>query len=719
MKRLLVLLIAFLLVFNITVKADEGMWFLAFINKNYEQMKAKGFKLTAKDIYDINNSSLKDAIVVLDRRACTGEIVSQEGLLFTNHHCGYDEIQQHSTVQQDYLTDGFWAKTKAEELSNPGKTVSFLVRMEDVTDQIIPKLSESMPASEREMTIRKLSSLIEKKATEGTNYEANVKSFFDGNNYYLCVYEVFKDIRLVGAPPSSIGKYGGDTDNWMWYRHTGDFCIFRVYCAPDGSPAEYSPNNVPYHPKRFLNVNIGGVKEGDFAMIMGYPGSTNRYLTSWGVKEKLDNENSIRIKVGEVRQKVMKTDMDANADLRIKYAAKYAYSMNFYKLSLGQNQCLASLDVIEKKQKIEKQLRKWIKKDKSVRVPKYGETLKLLEEGYTERAVYDKVQNYWFEAFYMGPAFVQLSFKIQNLLSSLQNGDSLTISTAVNEMRMESKKHFKEYDLATDKKLMVAMFKVYAENIEKEFHPPIFATIQTQFAGDYAKFADELYANSIFVDEKKFNDFLDKPTLDAAVKDLAFKTAMSTAEIYYGIQDKMTPANEKLEKGLRLFSAAYLEMQSEKDKTKVYYPDANSTMRLTYGTVGGYKAGEKNYNYFTDLDGYMAKEKPNDEEFKVAPRLKELWKAKDYGQYGTNGKLNTCFIANTDITGGNSGSPVLNANGELIGIAFDGNWEAMSGDIAFEPALQRTICVDIRFVLFVVEKYAGAKNIIDELKLVK
>jgi len=719
MKRLVVLFVAFVLVFNPIAKADEGMWFLAFIQKNYEQMKAKGFKLSIQDIYDINKSSLKDAIVALDHGSCSGEIISANGLLLTNHHCGYDEIQGHSSLQHDYLTDGFWAKTFAEELPNPGKTVSFLIKVEDVTDRINSLLNSGMSKEERQTTIMKIAKQIEKEASQGTNYEAEVKDFFNGNNFYLCVYEVFKDIRLVGAPPSSVGKYGGDTDNWMWYRHTGDFSIFRIYCAPDGSPAEYSPNNVPYKPKTFLKINISGVKEGDFTMIMGYPGSTQRYLTSWGVKSEMENVNKIRVKVREEKLRLMKQDMDANPSVRIQYASKYSSSSNYYKYSIGQNQGLTALKVYDKKKKIEKGLDSWIKSDKDNLVPKYGKVLETIEKAYTDKNKMDYAQNFWFEAIYQGPEIVLQGLKLRRMAYALQMGDTAQINASVRGAKEDAEKFFKDFNLPTEKKIMAALLKLYYNEVPKDYHPAFFEDVQSKFGGDFTKYADEIYGKSILTDKAKFDAFLANPTAETLNADAGYQMSISALEVYFKIMEEAGSANDNLESGMRLFTAALIEMQSKTDKNKLYYPDANSTMRLTYGNVGGYKAGKMNYQFFTDLDGYMKKEDPKNEEFIVAPKLKELWKAKDYGRYGKNGKLVTCFVSNNDITGGNSGSAVLNGKGELIGVAFDGNWEAMSGDIAFEPELQRTICVDIRFVLFVVEKYAGAKNLIDEMNIIE
>jgi len=720
MKKFLTVLLIAVFAFQIGVKADEGMWFLAFINKNYKQMKSMGFKLSPKDIYDINHSSMKDAVVTLDGGSCTAELVSPKGLLFTNHHCGYSEIQSHSTVEHDYLTNGFWAKTMAEELPNPNKTVTFLIRMEDVTDKINAGLNDKMSEEERELTIRKISQKLEKEAIGETQYDAEVESFFNGNNFYLFVTETFRDVRLVGAPPSSIGKFGGDTDNWMWPRQTGDFSIFRIYCSPDGKPADYSSQNVPYTPKKFFPISIKGIKKDDFAMIMGYPGRTNRYATSWGVQETIDNENGVRIEVGDVKRVIMKKYMDMDSKIRIQYSDKYYGGiMNYYKYSIGQNKALADLKVIDNKQSIEKEFSKWIEAKKTVREPKYGQTLELMKNAYAERKEMDKVQKYWFEAHYQGPEVFATGYKLARLRNALASGNSEAIEESAKEDVLKMRAIFKDYNQQLDKELFVALMSLYRNKVAKEYLPSFFETIENEYDKDIQKFADKVYSNSILTDESKMEAFMAKPDLKTLEDDLGFQAFLSSFEAYFTVQDRLSLPDENLEKGMRQFVAGWIEMEKDKDKNKLYYPDANSTIRLTYGKVGGYKVGDKVYDFTTDLESLMKKEDPNNEEFIVPERLKELYKNKDYGPYGENGRLTLCFTTNNDITGGNSGSPVINGNGELIGIAFDGNWEAMSGDITFDKNLQKTINVDIRYVLFVIDKYAGATNLINEMTILK
>ncbi|MBN1251963.1 MAG: S46 family peptidase [Bacteroidales bacterium] len=719
MKKILSLILVAIFAFNINVKADEGMWFLAFINKNYSQMKAMGFKLSPKDIYDINHSSMKDAVVALDYGSCTAELVSPYGLLLTNHHCGYDEIQQHSSVEHDYLTDGFWAKTRAEELPNPGKTVTFLVRMEDVSDQINALLRDDMTEDEREMTIKKVSEKIKADAIGDTHYEAQVRSFFNGNNFYLFVLETYKDVRLVGAPPSSIGKFGSDTDNWMWPRHTGDFSMFRVYTGPDGKPAEYSADNVPLKPKYFFPVSIKGVKENDFAMVMGYPGSTDRYSTSWGVEQTINNENDIRIKVRGAKQEIIKKYMDKSDKTRIQYSSKYYQSTNYYKYSIGQNQALDKLKVTKDKKAIEKELTKWIESDKENREAKYGETLDLIKKAYTDLETFDKVENYLNESVFGGAEIFMSGYRLSRLYALLEQGEQATIDEYSKKLKESAQDFFKNYDSNIDKEVFVALMEMYKKDVPKEYYPTFFETVDKDFGGDMKKYADKLYSSSIIVDKQKAEAFLANPKKEALDNDMGYQISMSFVQIYRDLYGKTKPFHDNLSKGTRKFVAAWIEMQNEKNPDKLYYPDANSTIRLTYGKVGGYKVGNKIFDYTTDLKGVMDKEDPKNEEFIVSPKLKELYNKKDYGKYADNGRMVVCFTTNNDITGGNSGSPVLNGNGELIGIAFDGNWEAMSGDIAFDPELQKCINVDIRYVLFIIDKYAGATNLVDEMTVVR
>ncbi|MCW0483143.1 S46 family peptidase [Gaoshiqia sediminis] len=717
MKRTLLAAFTLSLLLHSAAKADEGMWLPSLVQKlNISDMQQMGFELTADDIYNINNSSLKDAVVALDRGSCTAEVISPDGLLLTNHHCGFGEIQAHSSVDHDYLRDGFWAKTREEELANPGKTVSFLVRVEDVTERVLGSLEEGISDDERQVQIQKKAFEIQKEATEENDYEAKVQPLLNGNRYYLFIYETFRDIRLVGAPPASIGKFGGDTDNWMWPRHTGDFSLFRVYCSPDGKPADYSEENVPYQPKHHFPISLKGYEEGDFAMVMGYPGSTNRYKSSFGVNYTMTVTNPVRVEVREAKLALMKGYMTSSQKANIQYASKYARSSNYYKYSIGQNKGLAALDVIEKKKAIEDEFTQWVNASEE-RQAKYGEALSLIESAYQDLED-EKAYEYLMETMLRGPEIFYFSYGAKGLYEALKKGDNQErIDMNVARIQSELDEYFKDYDAATDQKIAAALMKIYDKNVSPVFHPAFFRDVKSKYKGDFDAYVANMYNKTIFADRAKLEAFLAKPNFKSLDKDPAFNTASSVFQTMSIIGDVTSKTTDDLLKGRRLFVAGLMEM----DKDRKFYPDANSTMRLTYGTVGGYIPRDGvEYDYYTTLKGYIEKEIPGDDEFDVPARLKELYYANDFGDYADkDGVLRTCFISNNDITGGNSGSPVINGKGELIGVAFDGNWEAMSGDLAFEPELQKCINVDIRFVLWTIDKFAGATHLIDEMTIVK
>jgi len=717
MKKLNLVLLLTVLFYGWAV-ADEGMWLPSLIHKlNISDMQKMGLELSAEDMYSINNSSLKDAVVALDRGSCTAELVSKDGLLLTNHHCGFGEIQKHSNVEHDYLQDGFWAMSRKEELPNPGKTVTFLISVEDVTSEVLANVSDSMNNDERLKIIRNVSSELEKKAKGDTHYETYVRSFFSSNKYYLFVVETFKDIRLVGAPPQALGKFGGDTDNWMWPRHTNDFSMFRVYCGPDGKPADYSEENIPYQPKHFLPVSIKGVEKDDFAMVMGYPGRTNRYETSFGVKNTMDITNEVRIEVREKLLDIWKDYMGTSQKARIQYASKYAGSSNYYKYSIGQNRGLTNLKVIDKKLAIEQEFTKWVNTDKN-RTEKYGKALSMIESSY-KNTESDKARAYLSEALLRGPEIFTYANRAQSLLELLEKPEENKdkIDWVIDSMKKRMDDFFKDYDAATDQKVVGTLLKLYSDKNAAQYYPAFFANIQKKYKGDFSKFAEKLFENSVFDSKEELSAFLEKPSLKVLKKDMALSSAADIFDKYREMSGNAGESQKLKSEGERLFVAGLMEMQSD----KVFYPDANSTMRLTFGQVKDYEPRDGViYNYFTTTDGYLEKEIPGDDEFDVPTRMKQLLIDKDYRKYAdADGSLHTCFITNNDITGGNSGSPVINGKGELIGIAFDGNWEAMSGDIAFEPELQRCINVDIRFVLWVIDVYAGASHLVDEMEIVQ
>lgn len=717
MKRFLAIVAFIQVIMPGMVKADEGMWLPALIEKlNINQMKKEGLSLEAEEIYSINHSSLKDAVVSLDRGSCTAELISDEGLLLTNHHCGFDEIQSHSSVDHDYLQNGFWAKTKEEELPNPGKTASFLIRSEDVSEKVMAGLNEQMTTEERIRKVREISRQIEREAAGESHYEARVQSLYNDNRYYLFVYETFRDIRLVGAPPQSMGKFGGDTDNWMWPRHTADFSMFRIYCGKDGKPASYSKDNVPYKPKHHLPISLKGYEQKDFAMILGYPGTTNRYKTSYGIEYTMNVTNPIRIQVRAEKQRIMQEFMSTSRKARIMYSSKYARSSNYYKYSIGQNQGLQNLNVLEKKKQLEDRFTKWVNADEQ-RKAKYGQALNLIANSY-KNLEDEKAYEYMVESMVRGPEIFNFAYGTRQLYDALKSDQNIErIKRSSERIIRGLDAFFKDYDSGTDQKISAALFRIYAENVEPQYHPSFLKTVKSKYGNDFEKYTKELYAKSIFGSQERLVRFFEAPKAKVLENDQLFQVSLEIFRMMDMINNETGKTTEDLQKGNRLFVGGLMEMEADKN----FYPDANSSMRLTYGTVGDYSPRDGvQYNYFTTLKGYIEKEIPGDDEFDVPARLKELYYAKDFGRYAdADGNLRTCFTTNNDITGGNSGSPVINGKGELIGVAFDGNWEAMSGDLAFENEIQKCINVDIRFVLWTIDKMGGAQNLIDEMTIVE
>ncbi|HLO60601.1 MAG TPA: S46 family peptidase [Bacteroidales bacterium] len=717
MKKCFSMILGLSLLMNFAVKADEGMWLLPLIKKlNIDTMHSLGFRLTAEDIYSINHSSLKDAVVIFGG-GCTGEIVSDEGLILTNHHCGYDAIQNHSTVEHNYLEDGFWAMNHKEELPNEDLSVTFLVKVEDITDLVLKATSGVTSEKERDDKVQAVSDSIVKSATRETDYDADVESLFGGNNYYLFVYQTYKDVRLVGAPPSSIGKFGGDTDNWMWPRHTGDFSVFRVYSAPDGKPAAYSDKNIPLKPKYSLPVSLKERKLNDFSMVMGYPGTTTRYMTSYEIKELMNLTNDNRIKIRGLRLDILMKDMRADEKVNIQYASKYYTSSNYYKYSIGQNQGLQRLHIMEDKQNQEKEFTAWISKDPQ-RTEKYGQALNLIKDAVDKRASYKHAVQYVYESLLTSSELIAFANRATGLYNALvaEPANTSLVDSLSKLLRTRYDDFSKEYNPSTDMKVIPAMLRLYKENVSEEFLPDMYKVIASRYKNDYNKYTIDMFSKSIFANKDKLDAFLKKPTRQVLEKDPAFKAAQSVMAVYRKAYYGQNASSDDFNKGHRLYIAGILEMHPDKK----YYPDANFTMRMTYGTIQDYNARDAvHYDYMTTLNGIMEKEDPENPEFVVPAKLKELYKNQDYGEYGKNNIMPVCFISNNDITGGNSGSPVIDGEGALIGLAFDGNWEAMSSNIAFEPALQRCICVDIRYVLFIIDKYAGAGHLIKEMKIIR
>lgn len=702
-----------LVVLFLSARADEGMWLLTMLGKKHADMKAAGLKLSAEDIYSLNQASLKDAIIQFGN-GCTGEIISSKGLVLTNHHCGYGQIQSHSSVEHNYLQDGFWAMDIKDELPNPGLTAKFLIRIEDVTESVLKGINNSLTEKERADKIKENASKIEKEYTK-EGLVAQVRSYFGGNDYYLLVYEIYRDVRLVGAPPSSVGKFGGDTDNWMWPRHTGDFSMFRIYMSPDGKPADYSVDNVPYKPKHHLPVSIKGLEENDFTMIMGYPGRTNRYMSSFDVQEAIDILNPTVVKIRDKKLAILRDRMNSSTEIRIKYAAKYAQTSNYWKYFIGQTRGLKRLNVVGKKQKQEQEFLTWANADPA-RKAMYGQVITDLEKYQKELSAFKQMRTYVNEAAFRGGDLMGFSARFSRLAKLLEDGNNEKVKEMCTQLIAQTLDFYKDFDLETEKLLHKNLLEMFYNNVSKEFYPTIMEEIAKKYKGNFEKYSADVFANTIFVSSSSVLSFLEAPTLKKLEADPVYKAMNSFRGVSSKYENMYAEQQSQLEKAYRLYMAGLREMQPE----KLFYPDANSTMRLTYGLVLPYSPGDAVvYDAFTTLDGVIAKEDPDSHEFLVPERLKELWKNKDYGPYASNGVMHTCFLHNTDITGGNSGSPVLNGKGELVGLAFDGNWEAMSGDIAFEPELQRTISVDIRYVLFIVDKFAGCKRLIDEMTIIQ
>jgi len=715
MKKVLSILFILIISAGFRARADEGMWLLPLIDKlNIGKMTELGLKLSSEDIYSLNRACLKDAVVSIG--GCTAEIVSSQGLLLTNHHCGYGRIQSHSTVEHDYLKDGFWAKNLEEELPNPGMAATFLIRIEDVTDQVLANIKPGMTESERNSAINAARGPIESKAREGNNYRAQVASFYGGNYFYLLVSERYEDVRLVGAPPSSIGKFGFDTDNWEWPRHTGDFSVFRVYSGPDGKPASFSKDNVPLRPKYWLTTSIKDLNEGDYAMILGYPGRTQRYYTSFEVNEIMNITNPSRIKIRGIKQDIWMADMKADDKINIQYASKYSGSSNYWKYSIGQNNQLKNLNVIAKKQQIENQFNTWVNADADRRA-KYGEALNLIKKSIEGRAEYANAVQYLNECI-QGCEILNFSQLGTGLINSLKSGKSEEIAETTKRIKENLPPLYKDYSVATDQKSTKAMLKLYRADVDVKFHPDFYTTIvDKKFKGDIDKFVDNMFTKSIFTSEAKMNAFLSRPNLKVLESDPVLLVFNSINKVGQSVSAELSKFSSDLLTGQRLWVAALREMTPEKTQ----YPDANSTMRLSYGTIQDYDPKDAvTYKYYTTLQGVVDKYKPGDYEFDLPQRLIDLNARKEFGRYASpKGYMPVCFLTTNDITGGNSGSPVLNANGHLIGLAFDGNWEAMSGDVYYEPALQRTIVVDIRYVLWTMDIYAGAKHLVDEMTIVE
>ena len=715
MKKI-ILSLAAALVIGTSAFADEGMWMLPLLQKmNIKTMKAMGCKLSAEDIYSINHSSLKDAIVHFGG-GCTGEVISDQGLLVTNHHCGYSNIQKLSTPEHNYLEDGYWAMNLGEELPAAGLTVTFLENMTEVTSILTKAYDAALELTKDEEAAEKARKAAEdelktKAEADYPNCKAQITSFYNTNVYYLIVYKTYKDIRFVGAPPASVGKFGGETDNWMWPRHTGDFSMFRIYAGPDNEPAEYSENNVPYRPKKSLKISLKGVKEGDFSFIMGYPGRTQRFQTAAQLQNMID-EFMVSVGARTARQEVMWEGMESDPTIRLQYADKYASSANGWKKWQGEKLAFEKLNIIGREKEKEQAFMAWVNQDQE-RVKKYGDALEEIERIENLSAKPAKEMTLLVESIYnIGTNNVYSRFMRVYGREIRQNpADSVNIIKKAVE---SAKGAFKDINIPLEKKMAKRMLNYYRELADTSAYLNGIGDFATM---DIDKYVEDLFDNSIFASVEKLDQLAQNPNSAAIKNDPEIKLYEDFFKVYMKKAQYATLDHEAEAKASKAFAAGILEWEAGKPS----YPDANSTMRLTYGKVGGYSPKNGMWcNHYTTLDGVMEKEDPNNYEFIVPARLKELWKANDYGQYAdATGNLPTCFLTNNDITGGNSGSPVLNAKGELIGLAFDGNWESMSSDVMFEPDLQRCICVDIRYVLFMMDKYGKAGWLLKEMNIVK
>ncbi len=723
MKKILCAITA-LAVFSAGMRADEGMWMLPLLQKmNSKTMTELGCRLSADDIYSINHSSLKDAIVQFGG-GCTGEIISGEGLLVTNHHCGYASIQKLSSVDHDYLTDGYWAMNRSEELPVEGLTVTFLESMTDITAALNKAEKQALkeyrnrPAAELDSLVAKAVSdkeaeLMKKAQDSNPHCDVEGISFYNNNVKYIIVYKTYKDIRFVGAPPSSIGKFGADTDNWMWPRHTGDFSMFRVYADKDNNPAEYSEDNVPYTPKNHLKISLKGFNEGDYAMIMGYPGRTNRFYTSPELQSLLDIQD-ISIEARTIRQDIMMEDMLADPKVKIQYASKYAGSSNGWKKWIGMKQAFAKLNVIGRAEEEEAAFTAWVNASPK-RQEAYGNALGQIKEGVESGRTANRIARTAIESVFR--------IELSSIATTFNNAAKTSLrATEVKDTLKAFEDAFaavadlyKDYSVSTDIKEAKALLNYYRSHVDSTYYlkglGEDFGTM------DIDKYVDELFAASVFSSADKLSEAIDSPDRAEIFSDPAISLARAAGEVLAPLYADINKSDSLLAAGRKAYTAGLLEWKKDEPS----YPDANFTMRLTYGTIKGYSPKDAvTYKYYTTLDGVMEKEDPDNWEFVVPAKLKELWKAQDFGDYALpDGKMPVAFLSNNDITGGNSGSPVLNADGELIGLAFDGNWESMSSDIMFEPDLQRCINVDIRYVLFIVDKFGGAGYLLDEMAIVK
>lgn len=700
--------------------ADGGMWIPMLLEKlNEKEMRDMGMKITAKDIYDINNSSMKDAIFLFGG-GCTASAISEEGLILTNHHCGYGAIQRLSTIENDMLTNGFWAMNRQEELPSPGLTVTRLVRMEDVTNQMLNGVEQNMTEKQRSEMLKKNSEEIVKQAKEGTHYEAFVRPFFYGNEFYLFVNEVFKDVRLVGAPPSSIGNFGGDTDNWMWPRHTGDFSLFRIYVDKNNQPAEFSPENVPYKPNYVLPVSLKGVQEDDFTFVFGFPGRTEQYLPSYAIEMITQIQNPARIDLRRQKLDIYESFMNRDALVKLQYSSKHKGLSNAWKKWIGENNGIRKLNGIEKKQQYEIEIQRWIE-NSGAKGQVYGQVLDKFKENYEQLSGLQLEMSYMIEAG-LGIEIVRAARMLSTLEKVAQTQDVTDeqIKTEVDKARKALETFYKDYHQPVDRAVFVKMLESYRKAVPEDKLPPVFGLIADKYKGEISQYADDVFGKSIFASKSTAMDFLDKfkaKSWKKLQRDPGYDLASTLIEHY---SEKIMPEISKLGNENDSLMRLYMKAQMDFEPERRFFPDANSTLRIAYGKVKPYYPRDAVfYKNYTTIEGVMEKEDPNIPDYVVDEKLKKLHHAKDYGRYGSNGTLPVCFIATNHTTGGNSGSPAFNADGHLVGLNFDRVWEGTMSDLMFDPDQCRNIMLDMRYCLFIIDKYAGASHLIDEMVIVE
>jgi hypothetical protein len=701
----------------IPVLSGGGMWIPLLVDSmKLEELQQHGFNLGTEEIYSNHHASLKDAVAIFGG-GCTGALISPDGLIITNHHCGYSRIQSHSTVEHNYLTNGFWAASRNDELPNPGLTVTLLISMEDVTRQALTGVNDSLSETERNRRVMDNVDRIEMKAREGNNYLTDVKPFFFGKSYYLFLYEVYKDVRLVGAPPESIGRFGGDSDNWIWPRHTGDFSLFRIYAGKDNRPAEYSPDNLPYKPRKYLNLSVDGVKEGDFTMVLGYPGHTDEYLTSRGLNLVSEKSLPAKVEMRTLRINALQNQMNKGEEYRLKFAVKYLNVSNSWKKWMGVTMGVEKSDALHAKLLQETQFSHW-SRSPAVKDPHYSVLMDQFNRTYD---LYDPL----YLANDLGGEFLS-SIEIFSLTNSclsqyyaLNDSSRSYINSAIERLRRNGMNTFRSGTLEIDKQILPELLRIYAANTAARFHPGVYETIRKDYNNNYRAYTDHLFRTSLFTDSLRYNKLLNRSA--AAIHRKLWTDPLPALyrefnhTLLFKVYDKLDSLSLELNRLYREYLGGLMTMEPGRS----FYPDANFTMRMTFGQVEGYKAADAvEYTCTTTLDGVMEKENQDIADYRVFPALKEVYQNHDFGNWSVNGKIPVCFLASNHTSGGNSGSPVLNSNGELIGINFDRNWEGTVSDYVYNPAICRNISLDIRYVLFLIDKVAHASWLFDELTLV-